>query len=249
MDPASFSAVRLVTGSVVLLLFVMLRSQSKIRDQLDWQAALYLFAYMIGFSYAYVSLTTATGALILFGLVQLTMFVVGLLRGERFGTWAWVGFVMAIAGFVWLMLPGATTPNPMGAMLMAIAGIAWGLYSIRGQQAGDALCASAGNFLLAAPAAVLLVTFTMDNTQWSGAGLLLAMSSGALASGLGYVIWYMALRGLTAISAATVQLSVPVIAAAGGVLFLSEPISYRLVLASILTLTGVWLVLMQKRQA
>jgi drug/metabolite transporter (DMT)-like permease len=207
-----------------------------------------LFAYMVFFTFAYRSLSAGTGALILFGAVQLTMFVAALRDGEKFSPISWLGLAMAITGLVYLVSPGLTAPEPSGAFLMAIAGIAWGLYSLLGRSVGDPLVATAGAFAFATPAvlAVGAASAYFAGAHITSTGALLAVASGALASGCGYVIWYAALRGLSAARAATVQLSVPVIAAFGGVLFLDETVTLRLLLASAATLGGVAIVLSRR---
>lgn len=205
-----------------------------------------LFTYMAFFSFAYLSLSAGTGALILFGAVQLTMFIVALRNGEQFRFLSWTGLTLAILGLVYLISPGLTAPDPLGAVLMAIAGIAWGFYSLLGRRVADPLEATANNFIYSVPLVIIVSFFFAGDFNSTSSGLALAMASGAIASGLGYVIWYAALRGLTATAAATVQLSVPVIAALGGVLLLSEPITLRLLLASAATLGGVAIVLSQR---
>jgi drug/metabolite transporter (DMT)-like permease len=205
-----------------------------------------LFTYMTFFSFAYLSLSAGTGALILFGAVQLTMFIVALRGKEQFPLLSWAGLTLAILGLVYLVSPGVTAPDPLGAVLMAIAGIAWGFYSLLGKGVTDPLEATANNFIYSVPLVIIISLFFMGDFNYSLSGLALAMASGAIASGLGYSLWYAALRGLTATRAATVQLSVPVIAAFGGVILLSEPITLRLLLASAATLGGVAIVLAQR---
>ncbi len=205
-----------------------------------------LFAYMACFSFAYLSLGAGTGALILFGAVQLTMFIAALRAGEYFAPWSWAGLVLAIGGLVYLVSPGITAPDPIGALLMIFAGVAWGLYSLFGRGSGDPLGATANNFLFAVPLVILVSLVFRSDFAVSRHGLLLAMASGAIASGLGYAIWYAALKGLSGTHAATVQLSVPVIAAFGGVILLSEAITLRLLVASAATLGGVAIVLAQR---
>ena len=208
-----------------------------------------LWAYVACFSFAYLSLSAGTGALILFGCVQLTMFAAGLRAGERFSPRAWGGFVTALAGLVYLVSPGLAAPPLLGAVLMAAAGVAWGLYSLRGRRAGDPLVATGANFLRATPMALGLSALSLSAFHVSGPGVLLAVLSGALTSGLGYVVWYAALRGLTALRAATVQLSVPPLAALGGALLLSEALTPRLLLASAAILGGVAVVLFSRAAA
>jgi drug/metabolite transporter (DMT)-like permease len=249
IDAATFTAVRVVSGAVTLTLILSLRGNLRaVGTRGDWRAAASLFIYMIFFSFAYLSLSAGTGALILFGAVQLTMFVFALRGGESFSLISWVGLALAVAGLVYLVSPGVTAPDLLGAILMAVAGIAWGFYSLLGRTAGDPLAATARAFIYAAPAAavVSLVFDIVSDFHATTAGLALAVASGAVASGCGYVIWYAALRGLAATRAAIVQLSVPVIAAFGGVLFLSEGVSPRLLIASAATLGGVAIVLSQR---
>jgi drug/metabolite transporter (DMT)-like permease len=205
-----------------------------------------LFAYAAGFSFAYLSLTTATGALLLFGAVQATMICYGLWRGERFGAWQLAGLALAVGGLVGLLLPGLSAPPLAGAALMLMAGAAWGVYSIRGKGAGDATRVTAGNFLRAVPFAIVLCVLSLlplAEARLDAAGVGYALTSGAITSGLGYAIWYTVLPHLKATSAATVQLSVPVIAALGGIVFLNEALTLRFVLASIAVLGGIALVI------
>lgn len=246
IDAASFSTIRVIAGALTLVLISLAQRRPPSRSSANWRSALALFAYMIFFSFAYVSLGAANGALILFGLVQLTMFAAALSGGERFPAPAWFGLAVAAGGLVYLVSPGLSAPDPLGAMLMAVAGVAWGLYSLLGRGAGDPLAATTMNFIYCAPLVLIVSVFSLAQLNVSPIGAAYAIASGAVASGCGYVIWYAALRGLTAGRAATVQLSVPVIAAIGAVLLLSEPITLRLVLASAATLGGVALVLAQR---
>ena len=250
IDAASFASIRLVSGALMLALIVRSRPARPGPGHTDWLAVAMLFAYVVFFSYAYLSLPAGTGALILFGAVQLTMFGAGLHAGERFRPVAWLGLALAVAGLVYLVLPGVAAPPPLGAALMAIAGIAWGVYSLRGRGVADPLVATAGNFMRAAPFAVLLSLLVAagGRAQADAVGIALAIASGALTSGIGYVIWYAALRGLSAMRAATVQLSVPLIAALGGVALLSEAVTPRLLAACAAILGGIALVLASKAQ-
>ena len=245
IDAASFTAVRLVSGAVALGLILLLRDRSvkAMATQGNQGAALALFVYAAGFSLAYVELATGTGALLLFGAVQATMIGIGLYRGERLAPLQWLGLMLALAGLVALMLPGATAPPLAAAALMLVAGAAWGVYSLRGKGAADATAVTAGNFLRALIWLLPLALFAWP-AQWpQGAGLVYAVLSGALASGAGYAIWYLALRGLVSSTAATVQLSVPVLAALAGVLWLDEAFTLRLLLASAAILGGIALVI------
>lgn len=246
IDAASFATVRVVSGALVLALIMLPRWRIQGRAPTDWRSATMLFTYVVFFSFAYLSLSAGTGALILFGAVQLTMIIAALRHGERFRPLSWAGLALAFLGLVYLVSPGITAPNPTGAVLMTIAGIAWGFYSLLGRSADDALEATANNFIFSVPLVIVVSLLFLGDFHSSALGLGLAALSGAMASGLGYVIWYAALRGLTATRAATVQLSVPVIAAFGGAALLSEPVTLRLVLASVATLGGVWIVLAQR---
>jgi drug/metabolite transporter (DMT)-like permease len=246
IDPASFTAVRVITGAVMLTLVALPRRLAVGRKTGDWRSIIALFLYMAFFSFAYLSLSAGTGALILFGSVQSTMFAAALRRGEHFPWLARAGFTLAVLGLVLLLSPGVTAPDPAAAVFMALAGIAWGSYSLIGRSAADPLEATANNFIYSVPLVIALSMVFIGDFHASGKGLALAATSGIIASGLGYVAWYAALKGLTAIGAATVQLSVPIIASCGGVLLLSEQITARLVLASLMTLGGVAIVLAQR---
>ncbi len=242
IDAISYTTVRLTSGAVML--FVIAGMQKKNGEKTlrgSWLSAAMLFLYAIAFSFAYLSLSAGTGALILFGSVQVTMILIALKKGERPHVWEWIGLFLALGGLVYLVFPGLTAPSPLGSGLMTLAGIAWGVYSIRGRGSSNPLADTAGNFVYAAPMIVLIRLIPLNNVHISSNGILLATLSGALASGLGYVIWYAALRGLTSTRAAIVQLSAPVIAAWGGVVFLSEDVPARLLLAGIMILGGIGL--------
>jgi len=243
IDAASFTLVRLVAGALMLWLVVRLRrAPAGPGPGGNWWSALMLFVYAAAFSFAYLSLPAAVGALLLFGAVQATMIGAGLWRGERFQARQWLGLVLALGGLVGLLLPGLSAPPPGGAALMLAAGVAWGVYSLRGKGVADPLRVTAGNFARAVPMAVVLGVVLLAQATLDGAGVAYAVASGALTSGIGYVLWYAALPGLRAGTAATVQLSVPVIAAFGAVAFLGESWSLRLVLASVTILGGIALV-------
>jgi drug/metabolite transporter (DMT)-like permease len=246
IDAATFTTVRVISGAVSLSLIALFRRRTHHRGTADWRSAAMLFTYMAFFSFAYLSLSAGTGALILFGAVQLTMFIFALRQGEHFPLLSWAGLTLAILGLIYLVLPGVTAPDPWGAVLMAIAGIAWGFYSLLGRDAADPLEATARNFVYSVPLVLIVSLFYLDDFSSSANGLALAVASGAITSGGGYVIWYAALRGLTATRAATVQLSVPAIAAFGGIVMLSEEITLRLLLASAATLGGVAIVLARR---
>jgi drug/metabolite transporter (DMT)-like permease len=240
IDPATFSTIRLASGAVMLTLIARALRNGKVAGPRgSWTSATLLFLYAAAFSFAYLSLSAGTGALILFGAVQLTMILAALRSGERPHVLEWTGLTLALAGLVVLVLPGLTAPSPAGWTLMAIAGISWGFYSLRGRGAGSPLADTTANFVRAVPLALGISLAMAGRFHVSREGALLAVASGALASGVGYVVWYAALRGLTATRAATVQLSVPVLAAAGGLLFLSERLSLRLVASAIMILGGV----------
>jgi drug/metabolite transporter (DMT)-like permease len=246
IDAASFTSIRVGAGVVTLCLILIARSKRLALAPMNWRSVAGLAAYMVCFSFAYITLNAGAGALILFGAVQLTMFIVALRSGEHFAPLQWAGLALASAGLVYLVSPGLAAPDPLGAVLMAAAGIAWGAYSLVGRGATDPLAATTTNFLYALPIVLVVSLVTLSGVALSTSGVILAVASGALASGCGYVVWYAALRGLTAARAATVQLSVPVIAALGAALFLAEPITLRLVLASVATLGGVAIVLAQR---
>lgn len=248
MDAASFTTIRLISGALMLGLLVRVRRGASAGEG-NWLSAFALFTYAAGFSFAYVNLPAATGALLLFGAVQATMIGHGIWAGERLRSLQLVGLLLASGGLVSLMLPGLTAPPLVGSLLMLSAGVAWGVYSLRGKGQGDPLRVTAGNFLRAAPIAAGLSLFLLKDSSVDSAGFWYAVSSGALASGIGYAIWYTALPALKATHAATVQLSVPVIAALGGIVFLGEPVTVRLALASTAILGGIALVILEKRAA
>src|SRR5947209_3162928 len=245
IDAASFTFIRILSGAVALWLVVTIRKRTSPKAG-SWASALALFAYAAAFSFAYISLSAGTGALLLFGAVQTTMIIWGLGQGERLRTRQWLGLALAVAGLVALLSPGLSAPPINGALLMLCAGIAWGVYSLRGKGTGDPVTTTAGNFLRAVVFASLLSIALLPWGRLDCAGVGYAILSGAVASGVGYVIWYSALPGLKAASAATVQLSVPVLAAAGGILFLGESITLRFLLASIAVLGGIALVVTEK---
>lgn len=241
IDAASFTLVRLASGALVLSLLVRLRdSPARARAPRNVPSAAALFVYAIAFSVAYLRLPTGTGALVLFGCVQTTMIAFGVRAGERPTLSIWMAIGVALAGLVYLVLPGLGAPDPLAAALMAVAGIAWGVYSLRGRGSPDPLAATAVNFVWSVPLAIAAFAIgVVFAPHASTRGLVLAATSGALASGVGYSIWYTALRGLTATRAAVVQLSVPLIAAAGGVVLLGETLTARLIVSGIAILGGV----------
>lgn len=246
IEPGQFTAVRILSGAATLAVIARLVAPGR-RGDGSWSSALALLAYALGFSYAYVGLSAATGALLLFGAVQATMIGAGLARGERLSALQLSGFLLALAGLVGLLLPGLAAPPPGRAALMLAAGIAWGVYSLRGQGAGDPTRVTAGNFLRAAPLA-LVAGLGGGPAPLDPAGAGYAAASGALASGVGYAIWYAALPQLRATTAAVVQLSVPVLATLGGALLLAEPVTARVVIASMAILGGIAIVVRGRRR-
>ena len=249
IDAASFTAIRLVSGALILAILLRLRGVRPTAGG-SWPMAAMLFAYAAFFSFAYRDLTAATGALLLFGAVQLTMMGYGLWQGERVRGLNLAGLVVALAGLIGLLLPGLSAPPPLAAVLMLAAGAAWGAYSLLGRGAGDPTAATAGNFLRTTPLAALLLLAALAARDGAESvdrvGAFYAVLSGAVTSGLGYVLWYAALPGLRATSAATIQLSVPAIAAIGGAVLLAEPLTGRLVLASVAILGGIALTIHRK---
>ncbi|MGH8051879.1 MAG: DMT family transporter [Arenimonas sp.] len=247
IDAASFTTIRLISGAVVLCLIVQVKGKGQ-PGKASWLSAFALFVYAAGFSFAYRYVSAATGALLLFGAVQATMISYGFSNGERFQKLQWLGLSIAIAGFIGLLLPGLATPPLEGSLLMLLAGIAWGIYSLRGKTHGNPLQTTSGNFLRAAPMALVCSLWMMDGMQLDYSGIAFAFCSGALTSGMGYVIWYAALPALKATTAATVQLAVPVITAIGGIVLLDEPVSLLLIFASAAILGGIALIIMAKRR-
>jgi len=257
IDAATFTFVRIFSGAIALWLVLEIRrrlrvertaspfveslSGSSLRNG-NWISALALFVYAAGFSFAYTSLSAGTGALLLFGAVQATMILWGLHKGERLNTIQIAGFIIAVTGLVTLVLPGVSAPSLIGSILMLGAGVAWGVYSLHGKGEKNPASATTGNFVRAVPFAVALSIIFFARAHLDPLGVSYAIISGAITSGLGYVIWYSSLPGLTAARAATVQLSVPVLAATGGILLLGEPITLRYVLASVAVLGGIALV-------
>jgi len=241
IDPVSFTTIRLVSGALALISISRLFGESKTGQKTkgSWGSGFALFAYAAAFSLAYVSLNTGMGALILFGSVQITMIVAALKSGENLAPAQWLGSATAIGGLIYLVLPGISAPNPLGALLMCVSGIAWGIYSIRGKSASAPIAITAGNFARSAPMAIIASAIAFSAVHLEQSGILLALISGVITSGMGYVLWYKVLRSLTTTQASVVQLMVPVLAAFGGAAFLSEQVSARLIAASALILGGV----------
>ncbi len=245
IDAATFTSIRLLSAVIVLWLILQLSKGTR-PSHGNWPSALALFVYAAGFSLAYISLTAGTGALLLFGSVQITMIGAGLIRGERLTSLQVLGIALAVAGLIGLVFQGLAAPPLVSAVLMIVAGIAWGIYSLRGAGAKDPLNVTAGNFLRTAPMTVLFSLIFFTHFQIDTLGSVYAVASGAITSGLGYAIWYGVLPHLRATQAATLQLSVPVIAAIGAVFLLGETLTLRLVLASIAVLAGIALVIQEK---
>lgn len=241
IDAASFTAIRLGSGAILLAVMMQLQTRRFKPDKFRPAPVLMLFTYAICFSFSYIEIAAGTGALILFGTVQLTMILYGLLKGERPGLVAWMGIVLAFAGLVYLLLPGVTAPPLRSAMLMVLAGLAWGAYSLAGKSKGNPLVSTSWNFIGTLPLALVSVLVFHDAMHVTQEGIVLAVMSGAIASGVGYAIWYSALPHLTATRAATIQLTVPVIAAIGGALLLSESITVRLIVSGMAVLGGVYM--------
>jgi drug/metabolite transporter (DMT)-like permease len=247
IDPASFTALRVLSAAAMLTLVVLLRRRRLPRFGYAKVASIAaLCTYIVFFSFAYVRLGAGNGALILFAAVQLTMFAVALREGERFALLSWGGLAIAVAGLVYLVLPGVSAPDPLGAAMMAVSGIAWGFFSLFARGSAHPTEANAANFIGCILPALLVSALFLGEMTATPTGIALALASGAVTSGLGYVIWYLALRELPAGRAATVQLSVPAIAAAGGVIFLAEPLTARLLIASAAMLGGIAIVLAQR---
>ena len=248
IDAASFTSVRLASGAVTLIVLNYFLSKSKNKTgRGNWYSAFFLFAYAICFSFAYIGLTAGTGALILFGCVQLTMIGVAIWRGEKPTPIELVGLAAAFGGLVYLVLPGLTSPPPFNAGLMAAAGIAWGAYTLRGKSSSDPLADTTGNFVFSLPFMLLAIIPFLSRIQLSNRGVILAILSGAVASGIGYTVWYAALKHHTATRAAILQLAVPVIAAAGGVFFLAEAATTRLWIAGTAILGGIALTIFGRK--
>ncbi len=248
IDAATFTSVRMVSAAVAMAAILAFRGQFH-KAGGNWISALALFAYAGFFSFAYVGLPAAVGALLLFASVQVSMISVGIATGDKPSLPQAGGLVLALAGLVWLLLPGLAAPPALEAALMIFAGIAWGVYSLRGRQGGDPLRATSGNFLRTVPMTLVLSAVVISQFSYDANGVVLAVLSGALTSGVGYAIWYWVLPELRAIQASTMQLSVPVIAAFGGVALLGEDLSMRLVVASLAILAGIAIVIFDKQRA
>lgn len=248
IDPATFSTVRLGSGALVLALLLRLRHPPATRERGSWGSAALLFLYAVPFSYAYLSLGAGTGALLLFGAVQVTMLLVAIRRGQRPRPLQWLGLSVTFGGLAWLLLPGVTAPSPIGAALMLVAGAAWGFYSLRGHGAADALGQTAANFLRSFPFVAIVWLLALSALHVQATGILWATLSGALASGIGYAIWYRALPHLSSVTAAVVQLAVPLLAGLGGILLLDEHLTLRLTIAAVLVLGGIGITIAARRK-
>ncbi len=244
IDASSFTVVRLLSGCVMLLAVLKFFGNKKILPlRGSWKASAMLFLYAVTFSFAYITLDTGTGALILFGSVQMTIIIISVISGDKLQFLEWAGLLTAFSGFVYLVLPGVSTPSFSGFILMSAAGIGWGIYTLIGRGSENPLSDTAWNFTRALPffIVIALIVFFTKDIRLSQKGVILAIISGAITSGIGYAVWYAALGGLSAIQAGVVQLLVPVIAALGGVVFVSEEISMRLVVSALLILGGITL--------
>ena len=251
IDATSFTSVRLFSGIIILFILMQFTShvsipQGSLKANANgsWLAAIMLFTYAVTFSFGYISLDTGTGALILFGAVQITMILFNVISGSRLHYSEWLGLTCAFIGFVYLILPSITTPSLTGFILMSVSGMAWAFYTLLGRKSKHALSDTAFNFLRTSPFILILVLLSFNNLHISSTGFLLAVLSGAIASGIGYFVWYIALSGLSVTQAAVLQLFVPIIAALGGVIFTSESITLRLIESSILVLGGILLVIL-----
>lgn len=247
IDAASFVSIRLASGAVMLLAITQQKKSLSITKG-SWTAALMLFLYAITFSFSYLKLAAGTGALIQFGTVQITMILVALKKGEKPSLSEWVGLALAMAGLIYLVSPGLEAPPVAGSILMITAGIAWGFYSLLGRGSMQPVVSTMSNFVWAVPLALGVSLVSLPSLHLSWNGVVLAVLSGAITSGIGYALWYAALRGLTATRAATVQLSVPVLVAVGGILFLQEALSVRLMLSSLMVLGGVGLAVLSRER-
>lgn len=248
IDAGNYTLIRLAAGAVMLSALAWRADRGYFKHiGGNWGSALALLTYAAAFSFAYLALDTGTGALILFACVQASMIVWGLIKGERPLPLEWVGMLVAFGALIWLVSPGISAPDPLGALLMAAAGVAWGIYSLRGRSAGDPLVATSGNFLRAAPLALILLIF-VGGLPEGPIGVILAVISGAITSGLGYALWYRVLKDLTATRGAIVQLSVPALAAIGGVGLTGESLTTRFVVSCVLILGGVALAILARQR-
>jgi len=249
IDPATFSVVRFLSGAVMLVAVALGWQRSSSLQAGSWKAAMVLALYALPFAFSYTELSAGTGALIMFGCVQVVMIVAALGSGERPHAMQWTGLGLALAGLVTLVFPGLTAPSPIAAALMTIAGVSWGLYTLLGRAASNPLLQTTGNFVRAVPLIALSSVVVPPRIHVEPRGVVLAVASGVFATGLGYVAWYAALRGLSAMRASVVQLAVPLLAAIGGVLLLTETITLRLVVSTVLVLGGIAMAIVGGRPA
>ena len=249
-DPASFSILRLLSGAITLFVLVSVSNRRLVLPIYDgeWRASIFLAVYVLGFSFAYITLDAGMGALILFSIVQLTMMAVAFYEGERPSALETVGWLMAVIGVLILTVPGISAPSPVGFLLMAIAGVGWAGYTLRGRSTQKPLDNTSSNFFYALLISIVPCWFFIDLESLSWQGVVLAVASGAIASGLGYAIWYAVLPYITTVRAALVQLSVPVIAAIGGIIFIGEAVSVRFMLSCLLVLGGIALAISFKQR-
>ena len=246
MDPASFTTIRLLSGAIVLSLIVYIKHPSN-RIEGNWLSAFALFTYAACFSFAYINLTTAMGALLLFGAVQATMISHGIRSGQPLSGQQITGLIIALAGLAGLLSPGLSAPPLTSSIIMLTSGIAWAIYSLRGRASSDPTSVTAGNFIRSIPFTLTLSILMINHTHINQLGISSAIISGAITSGLGYALWYLVLPSLRSTTAATVQLSVPVIATFAGILFLTEPINPRLIITSLAILGGIALIIIEKK--
>jgi drug/metabolite transporter (DMT)-like permease len=249
IDAASFTTLRVLSAAIMLSLVVW-PTQGRVPRlrYANLRSVAALFVYLIFFSFAYARLSAGAGALLLIGAVELTMFIIAFNEGERFSRGSWIGLSIAILGFLYLVLPGVSAPDPLGAVLMAASGVAWGFFSLLARGTDHPVEANASNFLCCLPPALLANLVGLQDCKATAMGIGLAAASGAIASGLGYIAWYLALRELPATSAAVIQLSMPVLVALGGVALLAEPLTMRLLLSSTALLGGIAVVMAQRVQ-
>ena len=247
IDAATFTNIRLISGIITLIIILQFyRNKSKSFDKGSWIAGMMLFLYAITFSFAYILIDTGTGALILFGAVQVTMLSWSILKGHRLQILELLGSIIALSGFLYLIFPGVSAPSSIGFILMTIAGVSWGIHTLLGHSSNNPLIETAYNFFRTIPLVIFIFILTFNSGHYSIEGILLAVLSGGMASGIGYAIWYYALRELTSVQAAVVQLFVPLLAAFGGVFFISEIITIRLFISALLIIGGIFLVVFKK---
>lgn len=249
IDAASFTTIRLLSGIFILLMIMMLTRKANsqevaVKSKGSWLAAAMLFIYAVAFSFAYISLDTGTGALILFGAVQITMIITSVISGNKLHWSEWLGLALAFSGFVYLIIPSLSTPSLAGFILMSVSGMAWAFYTLLGRTSKNPLGDTTYNFIRTLPFLLVLVIFALNNPHITSLGVVLAILSGAIASGIGYFVWYIALTGVSVSQAAVVQLFVPIIAAIGGIIFTNELITQRLVESSTLVLGGILTVIL-----